>query len=228
VNVSTAHPARLVLANLWPIHRPIMIWFWSIVVVGVLVVGFVVAVDTGGEGLWSYVAGSAAKFCLLVIGIMLVGNHLRMFVANGITRRHFLLGAGAFGVLSAVGYTAIVLLGSVAERQLFGPGQPSIASLPVADAAGGLLPIFSSYLLVGALVGASYYRYGPRVGTLLLIPAFVAIFGAEFLVGLEQQDAAADRMPYALAVPLLILIAVAVAGAAWFVLRDVAIRRPSR
>jgi uncharacterized membrane protein len=77
-------------AALFRVYRPIMLWFGLILVL-VVTTGVVVisAFGNAGFSLWLLVVGSASKYWLLVVGIMLVSMQLKQFVANGVTRHEY-------------------------------------------------------------------------------------------------------------------------------------------
>lgn len=76
--------STLVTTNLLRIYRPIGLWFWSAAIVGIGAALTVVLRFTGlPYSLWELIAGSAAKYWLSVIGVLLVSSHLKQFVATG-------------------------------------------------------------------------------------------------------------------------------------------------
>jgi hypothetical protein len=174
---------KLVASNLLRIYRPIALWFLGFIIavmvaLEVIFTRFADAADLPTDGLWSLVAGSAVKYWLLVVGILLSVMNLRTFVTNGITRRQFTGGAAIFGIVVAVGLAFVVLLGhiveSVALGAVAGPGEHTALTAGAAIGEFGRnLPALLAFGLSGWLIGAAYYRFSPFIGTALLVPAMV-------------------------------------------------------
>jgi hypothetical protein len=108
-----------VTGALFRIYRPIMIPFAVLLVaVEVGVVSVVATVKDLDFSMWLVLGGSAAKYWLLVIGIILVAMQLRQFVVNGVTRHEFLAGLAVFGLVLVVGWAVAVVLGHEVESLL--------------------------------------------------------------------------------------------------------------
>ena len=177
---------NLVTINLLRIYRPVALWFLSVIIVVMVALEVILTPlgddgDLPADGLWTLVAGSAVKYWLLVIGIMLSVMNLRTFVANGITRRDFITGAALFGIVVAVELAFIVLLGHIAESVAMGTVAGSDRShgyVPLTAGAaigefGRNVPAVLAFGVSGWLIGAAYYRFNPFIGTALLAPALV-------------------------------------------------------
>ena len=97
-------------------------------------------------------------------------------MANGVTRRDFLLGAGAFGLVTAVLFAALVPIGRGVEwllRTAFGVaanGYPDFSAGEAVRDFGHYAPGAIGWLVTGALVAAGFYRYSWWAGLLLIIP----------------------------------------------------------
>jgi hypothetical protein len=226
-------PRRLVALTLLRIYRPVALWFWVTMIVCVAVGMTVVSRLTDPTfSLWLVIAGSATKYWLGVVGLLLVGLHLRQFVANGITRHDFLAGAALAGALLAVLFAAAVPLGHAAEQLLLGLSGPLPAQYPTTSPGtalrefGHLLPAAPAYLVAGGAAAAGFYRFGAWGGLALLPIAVLPVAAAEALLGVDENGGFAVRfVPYAVAV--LITVTATALGALLFhrEVRDVAIRR---
>ena len=116
-------------------------------------------------------------------------------MANGVTRRDFLLGAGVFSLVTAVLFAALVPSGRgrrVAAATAFGVagnGYPDFSAGEALRDFGHYVPGTIGWLVTGALVAAGFYRYSWWAGLLLIIPFALPLAVPEILLGLY---AAAD------------------------------------
>jgi hypothetical protein len=234
MNVLTP-PSRAVAAELLRVYRLQAIWFWITMVVGIAVAATLVAVNGGADSsIWLMVAGTAAKYWLLVIGVMVVTVHLRMFVANGITRRDVSVGGAAFAVVTAAAFTLVVILGQIVEHVLLAEadklpaGYPALSPGGVLGELGRYFPMLLAYLVTGALISVGFYRLGGWRGMALLVPGLLPLFSAEFLLGLDDADRFGPQpLPYAAALAVCLgVIAAGVVGVR-LLSRDMPIRRPA-
>jgi hypothetical protein len=226
-------PRRLVAANLIRIYRPIALWFWATMAVCVAIGMTVVTLNTNPSfSLWLVMAGSAAKWWLGVIGVLLVSVHLRQFVANGITRHDFLAGAAIFGLLTAVLFAVAVPLGHGVEQLLLSIGGPLPSRYPTTSLGTGLrelgyeVPGSVAFLVTGMAATAGFYRFGVWGGLALLPVAALPVAAVESLIGIDSSGGFEVRfVPYAVAL-IISLVAIA-AGALLYQreLRDVPIPR---
>jgi hypothetical protein len=227
-------PRAQVTSMLVRIYRPIALWFWATMILCVAVGGTVVNVVTDpGFSLWLMIAGSAAKYWLGVVGVLLVATNLRQFVANGITRRDFMAGAAVFGLISAVLFALMVPLGHGVEHLLLqtvggtpAPGYPEISLAAGLREFGQVLPAHLAFLVTGGAASAGFYRFGAWGGLALLIPAALPVAAAEGLLGIDEHGHLGVRF-LPLAAALLISLAVTAVAALLFrwELRNAAIRR---
>ena len=225
-----------VARSLWKTYRPVMFWFWGIVTaVSVLVSAILAAVTEVRHSFWVMIAGQASKWWLLVVGTLLVAVHLKLFIANGLTRRAFLLGSGVFGLLSAVAFAALVPIGHGVERLVWALVGAPPADYPGFSAAialrefGHFLPGGLAYLVTGVAVAAGFYRYPWWAGLLLVVPGAVPLLAAEGLLGLYDAATlpATRLLPFAGALAVSLGLTALGALMARQVLHDVAIRRPA-
>lgn len=187
-----------------------------------------VVVDRIGEvdsGFW-FPIGYTARYWCGVIGILLVVTMMRPYLANGVTRRDYTLGAGMFGVSIALYFTVVLGVGQVVERWAYdaaGFTPRSYEALSLLDVAGRVLPIFLAYLISGALIGAAFYRFGGWRGALLTLPAVLPTVLVDWMIGFEGQDD--NPLPYLPSI-LIVLAAIALGALALRLLtRNVAIRQ---
>ncbi|MET0423540.1 MAG: hypothetical protein ABW046_06675 [Actinoplanes sp.] len=223
MNVTTA---------LFRLYRPIYSWFAAILItVEVLVAGLVLLAGPMRFSLWLTLAGSAAKYWLLVVGIMLVVTQFRTFVANGVTRHEFLAGAALFALTMTVGFAVVVVAGHAAESLALGLTDNRDGNYPVFVGAdvfrefGAVAPVSLAYLVSGALIAAGFHRFRPLVGVALIVPGAIPMAVAAVALGLNEFGEETGRMPYLSGLLLTLAVVVLGAAACHRVLRDVAIRR---
>jgi hypothetical protein len=223
----------VVAKSLFGSYRLVGLWFWGVITLVVIGASVVTARFSGIDlSVWELITGQAAKYWLLVLGLMLVPTHLKLFVANGVTRRDFLLGAGAFGLVTAVIFAALVPIGRGVEslvRTAFGvaaDGYPDFSAGEALRDFGHYAPGAVGWLITGALVAAGFYRYPWWVGLLLIIPFALPLAIPETLLGLYAAvDTPAHRfVPFGAGLALSLLAGAAGAVVLRQMIRDVAIR----
>jgi hypothetical protein len=214
------------------LYRPVVLWFAGALVAAELIAGAVIAASGRATfSLWLIMAGSAVKYWLLVVGVMLVTTHLRQFVANGATRREFLTGAAMFGLTMAVLTALMVPLGHGVENAVLGltgdrsTGYPPFSAAVALAEFGRVLPGGLAYLISGGLFAAGFYRFAGWIGVALLIPAALPLVVAQTLLGVDGSGVTGDLLPYAAAVVLSLLVTGVAAAGLHRAMRDVAIRR---
>ena len=217
---------------LFRIYRPIAGWFGGILVA---VLAASTAYTAGFAGtrfsLWLTIANSAAKYWLLVVGIILISMQFRQFVANGVTRREFLAGLAVFGPALAVGFAVVVPLGHAVETgvlDLIGRLPPEYPVCTFGAALvefGRVLPQAMAFFVSGTLIAAGFYRFRPWTGVALIIPGALPLGIGQGLLGFDDRGIAADAWPYAAALAVAVLVIAAGAVGIYAVMRDVPIRR---
>jgi hypothetical protein len=224
----------LVAKSLAKMYRPVGIAVWSIIVLIVVLTTAVLAVVYEVKySLWLIIAGQVMKWWLLVFGVLAVATHLKLYVANGVTRRDFLAGAALFGGLTAALYAMIVVLGHGIERLVwtaFGTPPdtyPAFSALDALREFGHYLPGALGSLVTGALVAAGFYRFTWWIGLLLVIPGLLPLAVADGMFGLYAAvEAPAPRLlPYPAAVAFSLTVTVIGALLLHRQMHDVAIRR---
>ncbi|MEV4351545.1 hypothetical protein AB0J83_44380 [Actinoplanes sp. NPDC049596] len=224
-----------VFGTLFRLHRFILIVFWAIMLV-VEMVGLVVinqAVGAPKFSFWLVMAGSAIKYWPLVAGILVISLHLKVFVANGVTRTAFLGGLALFGTALTALFAVLAVAGHALESLLLGLFDQRGSTYPVFSLAGApaefghLLPGAMAYMVTGMLVTAGFYRWNPWAGVPLILPGAIPLAVAENLVRFDEFGETAHRLPYGPA--LAVTLAVIIAGflAVYAVMRDTPIRRTS-
>jgi hypothetical protein len=223
----------LVAKSLTRTFRPVVLWFLCAVTVIAVAASIVAAgVSDLGYSLWLIILGHSTKWWLLVVGTLLIATHLKLYVANGITRRDFLLGSALFGAGAVVAIALLIPAGHGVEQLVWTIAGTPPAGYPEFSAAGAVrefghyLPIGLGFLVSGAFIGAAFYRFPWWAGLVLIVPGIMPAITADALLGGVGADPPATRgLPYAgaLAVSLLVtLLMAAMVGAA---MRDVTIRR---
>ncbi|GAA3338000.1 hypothetical protein GCM10020358_16480 [Amorphoplanes nipponensis] len=226
-------PRLLVATNLLRIYRPVAAWFWVTMIVCVGVGMTVVSRVTDPTfSLWLVIAGAAAKYWLGVVGILLVGLHLRQFVANGVTRHDFLAGVAIAGLVVAVLFALAVPLGHAAEQLLLSLAGPLPERYPTTSPGtalrefGHVLPAALAFLACGATISAGFYRFGAWGGLALLPVAVLPVVAAEALLGVDEHGGFDVRfLPYSAAALVTLALTAVVALLFHREMRDVAIRR---
>jgi hypothetical protein len=217
--------------------------YWAIMItIYAVIITIVVSVGDTDVSIWATSGGSAPKYFLLAIGVMLTTAYLPGYVGNGVTRRDYALGASLYVLAVAAVYAVIMTLGFLVEHAIY-----SSADLmggledpyPVRSLADGLGTLVAElfvgiiYLCCGWLMGTCFYRFGAWWGIGLipvtLLPVVVTEVGFDSLwLGYGINNGLGIERP-ALAVGVL-MAAVSVA-AAWFVnfalIRAVAIKKVS-
>jgi hypothetical protein len=217
---------------LFRVYRPIVISFAIILVaVDVIITAIVAGVKDFNFSMWLVLAGSAAKYWLLVIGIILVAMQLRQFVVNGVTRHDFLAGMAVFGLVLVVGWSVAVVFGHGVESLLLDAFGARGADYPTLTAGGALrefgsvLPVTAAYLVSGAAISAGFYRFRVWTGLLVMLGGMVPGGVAEVLLGYNEFGDVTDRVPYPAALALSVAATALVAWGFHRLISDVAIRR---
>ena len=148
---------------------------------------------------WDEVGGSIADgilgsvpFFLAVMGIIIPLGTLPLHVAGGGTRRSLFRGTVAATVALGVSMGLVGAFGMLVEYGVFAaldwPGTVEPAGLY--DSSGDFFGIWLSwslsgigYFLGGAAVALGYYRWGPMLGTVVMLPIVALVIGGEIALG---------------------------------------------
>lgn len=221
-----------VTGALFRIYRPIVIPFACVVLVAeVIIVALVSSVKDMDFSMWLTLAGSAAKYWLLVVGIVLVAMQMRQFIVNGVTRHEFLAGVGVFGLVLAVGFALAVVLGHGLESVVLealgrrAAGYPGAGPADLAREFGQVLPETLAYPVSGAMIAAGFYRWRAWIGLAVMLGGSVPAVVADGLLGVNEFGGTVDRLPYAAALALSLAATALVAVGFHRAVSDVAIRR---
>ncbi|BCB84628.1 hypothetical protein [Phytohabitans suffuscus] len=174
---------------------PMVAGYWGIMIaIYATIITVVTAVGDTEVSIWATSGGSAPKYFLLAVGVMLSMVFLPVYVGNGVTRRDFTLGISLYVVVVAVVYAVVMTAGFVAEHAIY-----SAADLmgglddpyPVRDVGDGLSTLAAEvcvgivYLCCGWLMGTCFYRFGSWLGIglipLTVLPAVVTEVGFDAL-----------------------------------------------
>jgi hypothetical protein len=219
-------------AVLLRLYRPVIIPFAAILVaVEVIAVFWLASVKRPDYSMWLVLAGSAEKYWLLVIGIILVAMNLRQFVANGVTRHEFLAGSAVYGVVLALGWSVALVLGHVIEALLLdaagrrGDGYPGIGPADLLDQFGHALPLALGWMVSGALIAAGFFRWRPLLGLIVMVGGLVPAAVAEGLLAYNEFGDGMEKLPYPAALAISVAVTAAGAAALYRAVSDTPIRR---
>jgi hypothetical protein len=180
---------------------------------------------------WVQFFGTAARWWLLVVGIVLVALQLKQFVSHGVTRHAFVLGTAKFMLTLSAGFAAALALGHGLESFLVGLADQRGTDYPVATAGqilsdfGHTLPDMLAYPLSGALIAVGFYRYRAWVGVVVMLLGSVPVVVGDYLLRIDGTSHVTHRGPYALALLAALAITGVAAVAFQRMMSDVPIRR---
>jgi hypothetical protein len=230
VTTSDTHPVPMLTRHLLSSGRNVVIWFWAVLVL--VWAGFFTALAVFTDvriSTWQWGSLTPPKAFLLVIGIIAAGVELPMFIAQGITRRHYGLACLAATGITVVAFAAFWLAWyGVEYLTLSATGLASELDSPypvgsVADALAVFVRAVVALLAwtgTGWLAGLGFYRFSPLWG----LP-FVPLAALPLVV--VEWSFNTDRLGFALDATIgLAAVAAAILGI-YFLLRDVPIRKIS-
>ena len=217
---------------LFRIYRPIILPFAAIIVVADAVATAVVARFTDlNFSMWLTLGGQAAKYWILVIGIILVAMHLRQFVVNGATRHEFLTGTAVFGLVLAVAWAVAIPLGHGVESAVLaavdrqGPDYPALTAGGALLRFGQQLPISLAYLVSGATIAIGFYRWRAWIGLAVMLAGAAPAILTDWLLGFNEWNGVPHSVPYPAALAASLAITGLVAWGCHRAISDVPIRR---
>lgn len=145
-------------------------------------IGVIVAATAGLEqSVW---VGACwwTQYLMMAAGVMVTVQHLRVYVAGGVTRRVFGRGAVLFGLAASAVFGAAMELGFVVERGIaWAAGAPmfSAAADFVASPANMLRSalefglLHAAYFFAGWVIAATFHRHGVIAGLAVIVPAML-------------------------------------------------------
>jgi hypothetical protein len=232
--VSPAHalpPSWLVARSLLTGNMRQLIVFWIYLVVIFAAIGTGIGIFGHlDHSIWENAFDSTAMYLPVIIGLVLTTVQLPIFVAHGVTRQNFFIGA----MWSVIGFSLIsslaLAIGYEVEHLLYSAyGLSDALTAPHLFSTTGQFPVIFgesvlsmlAYLCTGWLIGTGFRRFGAG-GLLFLVPAVVPVVGTEVLCRAGWLGAAANaigiaRPPLAIGLPVSILI-ILIGFAAVFVL----------
>lgn len=226
--------------NRWPLLRRLLgeqtfllVLVWAGYLVVVAVIGAIIAATAGLEGsIWEQ-ASQLSRWFAAFIGVYLTGTVLRLAVAQGVTRREFLIQAGAFTVAYSFGLALLTTVAFAVETLVYrGLGLPqTFLTQHLYDSPtqyGHILVTFwltiAVWLAAGAFVAVAFHRSG-LLGLAAIPLAIVLVSPTELLAGYSTVPllrTIADLTPAATVVPCLVSLACA-AFANWAITRRIPI-----
>ncbi len=174
---------------------PMVAGYWAIMLtIYALIISVVTTVGDTDVSIWATSGGSAPKYFLLAIGVMLTTVFLPVYVGNGVTRRDFALGVSVYILAVAAIYAVIMTLGFLLEHAIYSSAD-LMGNLndpyPVQTFADGLGTLVAEllvgivYLCCGWVMGTCFYRFGAWWGIALIpvtvLPAAVTEVGFDSL-----------------------------------------------
>ncbi|MCU6711786.1 hypothetical protein M6D81_24095 [Paenibacillus sp. J5C_2022] len=237
-------PVSRVAKHLCASHIRIMLWYWAIFIIAFVIVSILLnnfgVIDAEEDMLQSI--SYSPKIFLLVLGILLIALSMPSYVTNGITRKHFAMGTMLTILILSVVCAIIQSVGVYAGAWIY-----DLLNMEQNWAETALFPslinsilMYVLYFTYGWLIGSSYYRFGWMPGTGITIVAGIVVIAMEKLLeasyaGGQQANitiAGLGKMSFYIAdlgfavVHVIILVAALLLGAAnYYVLRNAAIRR---
>lgn len=177
-----ARPAPVTAVALWALRRYLTILAWFAGIAGLIVAAVMIPLLQHFQpalqfSIWENFAAGGPSWFSLALGVMAM-QYLPTLVAQGVTRRRYVLAAGLAlavvallaGVLVAAGYAVESRLYETVGMEATLRGDHAFAStnqylLVIAESAVRAL-LFG---LTGLLIGLSYYRFGGWLGLALLV-----------------------------------------------------------
>jgi hypothetical protein len=107
----TRHPSLVATGQLLRAFRWAFLGFWAVVLGGwVTVVAIIDALGGVPPVMWHSFSAAAPKWFLFILAIIMATVYLPIYVAHGITRRHFAIGSAlAVGVAALVSPLVLLL-----------------------------------------------------------------------------------------------------------------------
>ena len=217
-------------------------WFLAGVIGIQVLVAMAVAVGNGmtrspdpvERSVWEMPGVVWIRYPLLGLGAALVGTTLVPYLANGVTRRQYVAGAGLYGYGTCAAIAVLGIVGLGIERVVYALGgwEVDIDDLSVPLMFVSYVLLLVAYVQTGALLALSYARWRPYRATLAMVPFVLPMIGAEVLLGTwwtgaTVRESAPQLVDTAIGVPATAALLVAGSWVAFALLRDLAVK-PNR
>jgi hypothetical protein len=125
------------------------------------------------------------QYMILALGVITTSQHLRVYVAHGVSRRRFIAGAAGYGAAVSVLFATVMELGFVVERlifhagtaQQFGAGTYDVVASPLValTTAAEFAVLYAAYFFAGWLIASCFYRLPVWGALALIIPTFLPV-----------------------------------------------------
>jgi hypothetical protein len=238
----STHPVWVVARNqAMRSGLPMIGGYWAIMaVIYAFILTLAVALAEPDVSIWATSGGSAPKYFMAAIGIMMTAVFLQVYIGQGVTRRHFALGASAYLAAVAVVYALVMTLGYTIEHAIYAANDllarqtDPYPVLSIGDGFGTFLEetcVGVIYLLAGWLTGSWFYRFG--VWAIALLPVAVLPIAATEMafdslwLGFGLNNALGIDPPSSVGVPVTAACAAVVWAANYALLRGIAIKKVS-
>lgn len=239
------HPAlnaalRLMYAYRWTVGFYWLIYICTYVIIGILVNSPAVFGDAvDAQGMWEG-SSNSPKIFLMVIGILMTPMSLAGFVSNGVTRKHFICGAGILSVVLSAISAVIMTIGYPIEQWIYErldwPHELNNPHLftdttQVWAIFAEYFFLFAAYFGTGWLIGGLFYRFNWKLALFLcvfaLLPAMAMeiVLAADWAGQLLQTVFETERPAMGVVLSLALIVTALTFGAAYLLLRHVTIKR---
>jgi hypothetical protein len=204
----------------------------QLLVFAVLVVINAAASDPIRDTVWEWPGVVWIRYPMIGAGAGLATATLVPFLANGVTRREYLRGAGMYATAAVALLSVIGLAAYLLERAFYDLGDRDVelgSQSPLHLFATYAL-LLSAYVVIGALIASGYARWSPHRATLMLVPFLLPMAAAETLLGTWWSSVAIPedepplRLSLAVGGPAVAAVVLLAAAVVWLLLRDVAVR----
>jgi hypothetical protein len=215
-------PVRVGTTMVWGLAPTLGIFLVIVVAIFIaLGAGFATFGELTASG-WTYAGAGAFKYFPLSMAIMITPVLLSVYVAQGVTRRQFAVGAVLFITAWSLLLALIMLVGYAVEAAAFGAtGRPYVFDTPhlfdtwtdVHLVLGEHVTLIAVHMMTGWLIGTTYYVLGWFRATLLLPVTLLPVAAVEVLMpngwigrSLFAEFPAYTPPPVAAAIPLALLV----------------------
>lgn len=231
--------ARVGITMTWGM-LPVLGIFVAIVVSAFALISLIhFTVGDGTNSIWQLPGSGALKYFPLALAIMLTPAFLPIYVAQGVTRRSIIRGGVIFIAIVSAGFGIIMAAGYAVEKLVldavgieFHYDQPHLFTqwwqghLIVAE----YMLLVGVHMMVGWLIGTTYYRLRWFRATLLLPVTVLPALTVELLLGTGWAGASLEeftaytRQSLAITIPAALLVIALTWAINYALLRNIPIR----